>query len=446
MNDFNQVEDKSSEPELNSKPKKQKTGRGVAFFALFLSIISLLGVVGLATNGYTYIQNKLGLAPQQAAEQKLSVTDEEKLSAENINGQNQQQLQAVQDSYEQLTQFVQNQQQAILNLDNSYNELFKSRYQWLLNETEYGLGIVILQLINTGNVEAAVRSLNYIQERLQSFDYAELLPLKKSIAQDIDNLKSAQVIDMSDTLVKLDVLTSKVDSLPLVIESVLKKTTSTEEIKRSVNEPSYVKIWDDFIATIKSGVQVKHLNSSDPMLISPEQTFFIKENLKLELLNVRLALLQRQQDSYTQYLDAIRNTIKEYFDLESVEVQNFITSIDELASLNIVAPNIDLMKDSLSIVKSLQSNQMVIPLEKKVIPETDSSTLPQSSSESDANEKLEQASTVQNQSQDSENETKTAEPEIKQDQNTDSTSSDSVDSDKNTTGDNVSPEPEKTTE
>ena len=50
------------------------------------------------------------------------------------------------------------------------------------------------------------------------------------------------------------------------------------------------------------------------MLLAPEQSFFVRENLKLRLLNARLALLSRQFDTAQADLQGAQTTIDRYFD------------------------------------------------------------------------------------------------------------------------------------
>ena len=57
------------------------------------------------------------------------------------------------------------------------------------------------------------------------------------------------------------------------------------------------------------------------MLLSPEQSFFLRENLKLKLLNARLGLLARQIDSSRADLTAASLSLNKYFDASSRKTQ-----------------------------------------------------------------------------------------------------------------------------
>ena len=56
------------------------------------------------------------------------------------------------------------------------------------------------------------------------------------------------------------------------------------------------------------------------MLVAPEQAFFLRENLKLRLLNARLALLSRQFDTAQSDLREAQLALDKYFDRTSRRV------------------------------------------------------------------------------------------------------------------------------
>jgi uroporphyrin-III C-methyltransferase len=50
------------------------------------------------------------------------------------------------------------------------------------------------------------------------------------------------------------------------------------------------------------------------VLVAPEQAWFLRENLKLRLLNARLALLSRQFDTAQSDLRESQSALERYFD------------------------------------------------------------------------------------------------------------------------------------
>ncbi|HKX44048.1 MAG TPA: uroporphyrinogen-III C-methyltransferase, partial [Burkholderiaceae bacterium] len=64
----------------------------------------------------------------------------------------------------------------------------------------------------------------------------------------------------------------------------------------------------------RSLVRVTRIDAPEAMLVAPEQAYFLKENLKLRLLNARLALLSRQFETAQSDLLVAQASLDRYFD------------------------------------------------------------------------------------------------------------------------------------
>jgi uroporphyrin-3 C-methyltransferase len=72
---------------------------------------------------------------------------------------------------------------------------------------------------------------------------------------------------------------------------------------------------------VRNLVRVSRIEDPDAALLTPEQSFFLRENLKLKLLNARLGLLSRQIDSVRSDLGAASVSLGRYFDASSRKTQ-----------------------------------------------------------------------------------------------------------------------------
>jgi uncharacterized integral membrane protein len=68
-------------------------------------------------------------------------------------------------------------------------------------------------------------------------------------------------------------------------------------------------------------VRVSRIDQPEAVLLAPEQAFFLRENLKLKLLNARLSLLARQNDAARADLAAPPRALNRYFDPASRRTQ-----------------------------------------------------------------------------------------------------------------------------
>jgi uncharacterized protein HemX len=101
-------------------------------------------------------------------------------------------------------------------------------------------------------------------------------------------------------------------------------------------------------------VVVRKIDAPEPPLIAPQQVWFLRENLKLRLLNARLALLTRDEAGYREDLRTAQLWIQRYFDARAKASQTALAQIRQLgaASVSFEPPSI---AESLEAVRSFKS-------------------------------------------------------------------------------------------
>ena len=78
---------------------------------------------------------------------------------------------------------------------------------------------------------------------------------------------------------------------------------------------------DNIWSEIRSLVRITRIDHPEAMLVAPDQAFFLRENLKLRLLNARLALMARQFDAAQADLKWAQGAIERYFNRGSKRTQ-----------------------------------------------------------------------------------------------------------------------------
>jgi len=81
---------------------------------------------------------------------------------------------------------------------------------------------------------------------------------------------------------------------------------------------------------VRGLVRVSKIENPDVALLSPEQSFFVRENFKLKVLNARLGLLSRQTDAARADLVAASNSLTRYFDAGSRKTQTAQAALQQL--------------------------------------------------------------------------------------------------------------------
>jgi uroporphyrin-3 C-methyltransferase len=87
-----------------------------------------------------------------------------------------------------------------------------------------------------------------------------------------------------------------------------------------------------FAEQLKGLVRVSRIEAPEAALLSPEQAFFLRENLKLKLLNARLGLLARQKDAARADLASAAIVVRRYADASSRKTTQMLQLLEQSGS------------------------------------------------------------------------------------------------------------------
>lgn len=241
-----------------------------------------------------------------------------------------------------------------LALESLYQDLSRNRDEWVLAEIEQILTLASQQLQLAGNARAALTVLQTADARLARTRNPQFLPLRKVFARDMERLKAAPGPDLVDSALKLDQLAASVDSLPLAQDARPGAASRIDSARGQ--EGFWERLLSGLIRELKQLIRIENTDRADPVLLNPSQVFFLRENLKLRLLNARLALLARDDATYRSDLKAAAGWLERYFDTRSRETSAAIGSLNRLGagSASVSLPSI---AESLAAVRSYKAPQ-----------------------------------------------------------------------------------------
>lgn len=224
--------------------------------------------------------------------------------------------------------------------------LSRSRDENLVVDIESSLRLAQQQAQLTGSVEPLLAELRSADKRLDRAAQPRLSRVRAAIARDIDRIRTASVTDVPGLLVRLDELARQVDELPLanaVIPAGAAAAAARKAASASVQLPWWQKALADVRDEARGLVRVSRVDEPEAVLLAPEQAFFLRENLKLKLLNARLGLLARQTESARGDVTAAGASLRKYFDSSSRKTQAAIALAQQVqAQLRAVElPRID---------------------------------------------------------------------------------------------------------
>lgn len=235
------------------------------------------------------------------------------------------------------------QQEALQTL---YLELANNREERTISEVEQLLIIANEQLQLAGNIKSALLALQTADSRLQQLDTPQVTQLRKAVAQEIQHLQSLPLVDITGMSLRLENLAEAVDSLPLVSERL---PSAAAKIAPDWDDNPWRRLVREIWHDIKQMVRLERVDHAEPPLLAPDQTYFLRENIKLRLLSARVALLQHDEATYRADLQAAEKWLKAYFDLREGATQSALSAITQLSASNIVIQIPDI-SESLGLV------------------------------------------------------------------------------------------------
>jgi uroporphyrin-3 C-methyltransferase/uroporphyrinogen III methyltransferase/synthase len=264
-----------------------------------------------------------------------------------------------------------------LALEQMYQDLSKNRDEWALAEIEQVLSTASQQLQLAGNVQGALIALANADRSLSRSDKPQFINIRRAIAKDMEKLRALPAVDLAGVALRLDNVIAQVDTLPLLSDEkpalpaaatapvpVPAKArgkhaavpppapapqTFGERVSATWRDWSR-EMWDD----IRQLIRVRRVDTPEALMLSPGESYFLRENLKLRLLNARLALLSRNESTFRDDLNTAQDTLLKYFDTRARTTQSAQAALRQVQANNVAIDMPDLA-DSLNAVRNYKT-------------------------------------------------------------------------------------------
>jgi uroporphyrin-3 C-methyltransferase len=237
-------------------------------------------------------------------------------------------------------------------LDELIQSMSRSRDENTLVDIDAGLRVAQQQANLTGSAEPLLTALKSADERLQRASQPRLEGVRRAIARDIERVKSVGVPDVATLTLRLDEAIRLVDELPLLSQAEASREPARPVVPAgrgasapaaAASAPAADNWWaqntarwraagDELWNEVRSLIRVTRIDHPDAMLLAPEQAFFLRENLKLRLLNARLALLSRQYDTVQSDLQQALASLERHFDRGSRRTTTAVEAIRQVTA------------------------------------------------------------------------------------------------------------------
>ncbi len=219
-------------------------------------------------------------------------------------------------------------------LEELIQQLSRSRDENVLADVDAAVRVAVQQSAITGSAEPLAAALRQSEERLARMNQPRLERVRRALARDLDRVRAVAISDIASLTIKIDEAIRAVDDLPLLAQPERRPVApgrpgaaavaaAPASAAASAARPqgwwpwlqaqgawAGERVWGE----VRALVRVTRIDHPEAALVAPEQAWFLRENLKLRLLNARLALLSRQFDTAQADLRDAVASLDRYFD------------------------------------------------------------------------------------------------------------------------------------
>lgn len=313
-----------------SKKSSSKAGIVLAIIAIILAIL-LAAIVYWHGHQASLAQAEQVKKLQQQVQQQQQQQDKQQQQVKDTlnaaESKQTKQLAQVASQQDSLNEQISGVSRKVLDLDT------KRPNDWMLAEAEYLVRMAGRKLWLEQDGKSAALMLANADERLAAVNDPSLMPIRHALADDIAAIKALPTVDRDGIVIKLNSLSNQVDKLKLDKVIMAAAEEPDFNVSGSVKDwkENLQKSWNSFSENF---VTVRRRDGQVDALLSPQQHWYLSENLKGTLLQAQLAVYRDQQEVYDSSLAQASEWLTTYFADDSVR-QAMLEQIKQLSTQTI---------------------------------------------------------------------------------------------------------------
>jgi len=328
----------------------------------------------VAVGSAAWVLPRLGMLETEAT-RRLQAADQRLVQLEAALGQAQSQLRDGQNRTAVVESKVIEAAGLQAQLEKLYRSLAEDSADVLLAEIESALSLSSQQLALGTSPQAALGALQEIEVRLAQQNDPSLGGVRRALLQDIDRLKAHPAADIAALALRLDGLLGAIDQYPLMssvrppaVPATAASAPGTAGSKASAGNGRPTSVGEATsratdaaaagLSALRDELQqlfrVRRIDTPDAALVAPEQAYFLRQNLRLLLLNARLALLSRNEALFRNDVERAVDWLRSYYDPEHRGVANAGAQLRQMmgARIALEAPT---LAESLAAVRAARA-------------------------------------------------------------------------------------------
>lgn len=219
---------------------------------------------------------------------------------------------------------------------------------YALAEIEHLLALAGHKLALAQDAAGALAALTAADKRLTGLALPGAEQARSELRADMARLGAIEQADLSGLGLYLSDLIERVDSLPPRETALFEPASAPAAPPPEGVRGFFTAVWRE----LKGLVIIRREAEAVRPPLLPEQIYFLRANIKLELANARLAVFNRDTGNLQASLTRIQNWLSDHFDMRDSAAANFNDTLTRMQSLELALPEMN-MDSTLESVRAL---------------------------------------------------------------------------------------------
>ena len=228
----------------------------------------------------------------------------------------------------------------------------KSGTDWMVAEADYLLSVAEHRLSLDHDPKTALLAMRAAQERLEATGDPAWQETRAILQKEIGKLEGSSKVNT-------DRVASRVVQLVQTVDQLKIRGLSFNPDERSGGSPSPTAPEERSVETLlhdswegfKSIMVIRRRGQPVNAVLSPQQQYFVYQNIRLQLAVAQLSLIYENQSLYETSLEMVSHWLADYFDQEDETTRSFSAEIGKLQSMDITSESADFLS-SLSALRA----------------------------------------------------------------------------------------------
>ncbi|MAD44590.1 MAG: hypothetical protein CMI02_07240 [Oceanospirillaceae bacterium] len=335
---------------------KEKTARKGPHPLSWINLVLMLGLFAVAAYaGWLGWQLQQDTAAEMAVlKDRLRQTQEQAGNLAAAEGDLLAETRSLQESAQTLQQQVEHNTDRLGKLPGA------ERQDWLLAEAEYLLRMANQRLQLEKDVEGSLSMLQAADNVLVETRNPRLNPVRKAITEEIQSLRASPAVDITGAVLRLQTLQEELPRLPWLPDRLVPDTQDTAPLKEESPDPDlpwYQTLWMTTTDALQGLIRFRERSEPIAAPLTPDQQYYLQQNMHLMLEQAQVALLRRQTDLYQHSLSRVQDWLDEYLIVDDQRTEAARLALKELRGWQVNPPLPDISGSLLQLQKLVEAQR-----------------------------------------------------------------------------------------